>query len=391
MLHRPLKILAMLASPAPGGAEMLVRNLCAEFVRRGHACRILFMSSAAGVGNPTNFELDFLAALEREGTSYAILGSSGFRSPLTGAWQLRREVRRFEPDILHVHLARGLMARSISGIGVPTVYTHHNVTTNFSPRLFRWFDRSVDRYVAIGQACGDLLERHVRKPIVSIQNGVPAGFAEGAARLSLPRDPLVLAVGGLTPKKDYPTLLAAARTVVDRLAAQGRTTRFAIAGEGPERPKLEALIAELRLAGHFQLLGPRPDVAALMRDAAALANSSVHEGLPIALIEAALSGLPAAVTDVGGNGEVVLDGVSGYVVPPAQPGALARALVDLLSDEERYRGFSEAAVKHAQKFTIDACADAHLELYDSLLSERAGPAPPGRASAPDRGLPPAPR
>lgn len=370
MPFRPLKILSMLASPAPGGAEMLVRNLSAEFVRRGHACRILFMSSAAGVGNPPDFERDFLAGLEREGVSYAILGPDGFRSPVTGGWQLRPEVRAFQPDVLHAHLARGLMARSLSFVRVPTVYTHHNVTTNFSPRLFRWFDRSVDRYVAIGDACGDLLERHVRRPIVAIQNGVPASFAQGEARTDLPRDPLVLAVGGLTPKKDYPTLIAAARPVIERLDAQGRSARFAIAGEGAERPKLEALIAEHGLTGRFDLLGARPDVAALMRDAGALANSSAHEGLPISLIEGALSGLPAVVTDVGGNGEVVLHGVNGFVVPPARPDALAGALVDLLSDEERYRAFSRAAIAHAQKFTIDACADAHLELYQKLLSER---------------------
>jgi glycosyltransferase involved in cell wall biosynthesis len=368
MSSPPLKILSMLASPAPGGAEMLVRNLCTEFVRRGHSCRILFMSSAAGVGNPPDFERDFLAGLDREGISHGILGPDGFPSPPAGAWQLRREVQAFRPGVLHVHLARGLMARSLSGLTVPTVYTHHNVTTNFSPRLFRWFDRSVDRYVAIGDACRELLDRHVRRPIVSIQNGVPASFAQASARSGLPRDPLVLAVGGLTPKKDYPTLIAAAPAVVKGLAGHGRSARFAIAGDGAERPKLEALIAERGLGQSFELLGARSDVAELMRDASALANSSAHEGLPITLIEAALSGLPAVATDVGGNAEVVLDGVSGYVVPPARPDALAGALIDLLSDEARYRAFSEAAQVNSRKFTIDACAEAHLDLYYSLLS-----------------------
>jgi len=349
---------------------MLVRNLSAEFVARGHSCRVLFMSSAAGVGNPSDFERDFLAGLDRSGVSHATLGPRGFRSALVSAAQLRRAVGRFRPDILHIHLARGLLARALSGLRVPTVYTHHNVTTNFTPRLFALFDRSVDRYVAIGAACRNLLEAHVRRPIVPIRNGVPASFAVAEARRSLPRDPFILAVGGLGAKKDYPTLIAAAPAVIAALAARGRSARFAIAGEGPERAKLEATIAALGLGERFQLLGARPDIASLMKEAALLVNSSAHEGLPITLIEAALSGLPAAVTDVGGNGEIVLDGVSGYVVPPAQPQALAEAILAALADEDRYRAFSAAALSHGQSFTIDACADAHLELYRSVISER---------------------
>ncbi|HWT11946.1 MAG TPA: glycosyltransferase [Allosphingosinicella sp.] len=369
-----MKILSILASPAPGGAEMLVRNLCAEFTGRGHACHILFMSDAAGVGNPAGFERDFLAGLEAEGTSFDVMGPKEFRNVLAGARRLRRVVAEFRPDILHSHLARGLMCRSLSGVRTPTVYTHHNVTTNFSPLLFRLFDRSVQRYVAIGSACRDLLERHVRRPIVSIPNGVPASFSPAGRRAELASDPFILAVGNLSPKKDYGNLVQAAASLIPRLSAQGRSARFAIAGEGGERGRIERLVEEHGLGGHFHLLGARSDVAALMQEADALVNSSAHEGLPITLIEAAMSGLPAVATDVGGNAEVVLDGVSGYVVPPASPGALADALFNLLSDAGRHAAFSTAAREHSRQFTMAACADAHLELYRSLLGGASGSA-----------------
>ena len=358
----------MVASPAPGGAEMLVRNLSAEFVRRGHVASILFMSDAAGVGNPPAFERDFLAALAADGVGHDIAGPGAFGGILAGARALRRVVRRFRPDILHVHLARALMWRSFSGVGVPTVFTHHNVVINFSPWLFRLFDLSVDRYVAIGDACRRLLERHARRPIVPIPNGVPAAFAEGGARASLPSDPLILAVGNLSAQKDYATLIEAAALVLPRLAALGREARFAIAGEGAERPRLEARLASLGVGGEFELLGARPDVAALMGRAAALANSSVFEGLPITLIEGAMSGLPTVATDVGGNAEVVADGINGRLVPPGRPDALADALVDLLSDEALYLRFSQAAIERGRRFTLDACVEAHLELYQSLAS-----------------------
>ena len=360
----------MVASPAPGGAEMLVRNLSAEFVRRGHAASILFMSDAAGVGNPPEFERDFLAGLAAGGVEHEIAVPGAFRGIFAGARALRRVVRRFRPDILHVHLARAMMWRSFSGIGVPTVFTHHNVVINFSPRLFRLFDLSVDRYVAIGDACRRLLERHARRPIVSIPNGVPAAFAEGGARAALPADPLILAVGNLSAQKDYATLIEAAALVLPRLAAVGREARFAIAGEGAERPRLEARIASLGLVGGVELLGARPDIAALMGRADALANSSVFEGLPITLIEGAMSGLPTVATDVGGNAEVVADGVNGLLVPPRRPDLLADALFALLSDEPRYLAFSRAALAQGRRFSLDACVEAHLDLYRSVLSSR---------------------
>jgi len=360
----------MLASPAPGGAEMLVRNLSAEFTGQGHACRILFMSDAAGVGNPPGFEREFLAGLDAAGVGYEIMEPKAFRSILAGARRLRRAVQGFRPDVLHIHLARGLMCRSFSGTRVPTVYTHHNVTTNFSPWLFRLFDRSVDRYVAIGHACRQLLESHVRRPIVSIPNGVPAGFGEGGQRRKLARDPLILGVGNLSAQKDYATLIAAAASAIPRFAADGRRARVAIAGEGAERRRLEALIAELGLAGQVELLGARPDIAALMGEADALANSSVFEGLPITLIEAAMSGLPTVASEVGGNAEVVADGANGFLVPPRRPDLLADALFELLSDEARYVAFSQAALAQGRRFTLDTCVEAHLDLYRALLSSR---------------------
>jgi len=360
--------MSILASPAAGGAEMLVRNLSAEFVARGQAGHITFMSDAAGVGNPAGFEQEFLAGLGREGVSHELMGGSAFRNLIAGARALRRSVRAYRPDLLHIHLARGLMCRSLSGLRVPTVYTHHNVTTNFPPPLFRWFDRYVDHYVAIGEACRRLLEKHVRRPITSIPNGVPASFSQVGPRTQVKGDPFVLAVGNLNPKKDYPTLVEAAAETVQRLEAEGRSVRFAIAGEGPERGKIESLIEARGLAGRFELIGARPDVAELMAEADLLVNSSAHEGLPITLIEAAMSGLPAIASDVGGNAEVVRDGQSGFVVPPGRPDRLADRIVQLLSDPALHRRFSEGAIGHSRRFTIAACAEAHLMLYEDVLA-----------------------
>ena len=83
-----MRILSVLASPAAGGAEMLVRNLSAEFVRQGHEARVLFMSDAAGVGNPANFERGYLAELTGSGSSYDIMEPGCFGNPIKATRRL---------------------------------------------------------------------------------------------------------------------------------------------------------------------------------------------------------------------------------------------------------------------------------------------------------------
>ena len=365
-----MKILSILASPAPGGAEILVRNLSREFVRRGHASHVVFLSDAAGVGNPIDFEADLLASLAEAGATVSVLPRGSFRNPIRAGPSIAREAKRFAPDVLHVHLARGLLALAFAGLRLPTVYTHHNVVANFPPRLFRLLGRKVDHYVAIGEACRAFLERHVSGPIADIPNGVPADFERASPREGYGREPLILSVGAMSAQKDFPTFVDAAALAAAALERAGRRARFAIAGEGGERVAVEARIADRNMAERFRLLGARRDVPQLLEQADLLVNSSVHEGLPLTLIEGAMSALPIVATDVGGNGEVVAEGASGFIVAPRDPEALARKMVELLSDQELYRAFSAAALERSRRFTIAGCAEAHLDLYARVAGSR---------------------
>ena len=366
-----MRVLFILASAAAGGAETLVRHLAAELTARGAACHVAFLTKAVAVGNPIRFEAELLAELEAQGIGHTSLASSR-RDLLGSARRLREVLREFRPDLVHSHVARGLLPLVAARAGLPTLYTHHSVTANFPNRAFRLIDLIVQHYIAVSQACRDFLAAHVRRPVTLIPNGVPARFADAPPRGGPSADPSILAVGTLRGPKDYPTLIAAARLLVTRFAAAGRRVRFSIAGEGEDRELLQRLIDEGGLADDFVLLGARHDIADLMKSADLLVNSSVREGLPVALIEAAAAGLPAVVTDVGGSPEIVGHGRSGYVVPPGQPAALADAAFELLSDSERYAAFSANASSVARDYTLAACADAHVALYERALAGAKG-------------------
>ncbi len=366
-----MRILSMIASLAEsGGAEMLVRNLSLDYAARGHRCHVIYIADAAALHASAAFEQGFKDALDTAGIGYSMIGHDSRRNPLAGAWRLRRIVAAFRPDIVHMHLGYGLLMQALSGVRAPTIYTHHNTVFKFPTALFRLFDTFVDRYVAICDACDALLAKHVRRPITLIHNGVPATFGQAPARATMPRDVKVLSVGNLSAQKDYPSLIAAAAALVPCFAAQGRRITFAIAGEGGERPALEADIAARGLGDHVQLLGARRDIAALMADADLLVLASRYEGLPITLIEAAMSALPVVATDVGGCGDIVADGGNGLLVPPGEPGRLADAVANLLSDEARYVAFSATALHRAERFTLAACTDAHLRLYEEVRAAR---------------------
>ena len=365
-----MKILSILAGYSSGGAETLARNLAKEFVARGHRCHVAVVSNAADIGNCPDFQAVFERDLEAHGIGHEVIGDSARRNPLLGGTRLRRIVRRFRPDVIHIHTGHGLMFQALGLVRPPTVYTHHNIRMNFPPALFRLFDRFVDRYVAICGACETMLRRHVRGPVELIYNGVPADFASSGPRAAPAEHPIVLAVGALTPQKDYPTLIRAAALVVPRFERQGRRIRFRIAGSGAAEADMRRTIAETGMGDRVELLGTRTDIAGLMAEADLLANSSVYEGFPIALIEAAMSSLPVVASDVGGNGEIVIDGENGRLVPPGRPDLLADGIVELLSKPETYAAFSARARAASQRFTVERCADEHLRLYEEIAWRR---------------------
>ncbi|MFI2612210.1 glycosyltransferase [Kitasatospora sp. NPDC018619] len=177
--------------------------------------------------------------------------------------------------------------------------------------------------------------------------------------LGLPADVLLVAwIGAIAPEKR----LDLALDVLDRLP----DVRLAVAGDGPLRETLARHPAAAR--AHF--LGPLPDPAPLYRAADALLLTSDSEGVPGALIEAALAGVPAVATDVGWVREVVRDGATGALVAPGDPLALAEALGKVLAVNRA--GLGAAARAHAlEHFELGAVVDAWQQLVDGVWTSGA--------------------
>jgi glycosyltransferase involved in cell wall biosynthesis len=210
--------------------------------------------------------------------------------------------------------------------------------------VYRLTDCLADATVAVSQAAAD---RHLGARAASRIRVIPNGVDTSAFYPATERRPnpefTWLAVGRLMWKKDYPTLLEA--------FAQLGHGRLLIAGTGPD----ETTLRERAPAG-VELLGARSDVPQLMRTADAFVLSSVVEGLPMVLLEAAASGLPCVATDVGGVRET---GVA-LVVPPRDSAALAAAMRHVMDGKAPPPMLSE-------RFAMEAVTSQWEALYAELV------------------------
>jgi glycosyltransferase involved in cell wall biosynthesis len=175
-------------------------------------------------------------------------------------------------------------------------------------------------------------------------------------RLAYPKDPLTL-VRALT-------------------ALNGRRFSALLVGEGPQRPRVEAELASLRPATPIVLTGDRDDVGELLASSHLFVLSTRSEGLPVTVLEAMAAGLPVVASRVGGIPELVVDGETGFLVPPGDAYGLAYAIDRLLGDatlRERFGAAGRCRVEGG--FGRQAFVAAHLELLRRQLAQRGLPAP----------------
>ena len=327
---------------------------------------------------------------DAEGPLAAELSAAGVphrhlpRRPGVDAAHARLLAEAFAQDgigLVHCHNITALFhgARAARrAADLPVLYTEHDREMPAPLRqrlLHRWLARQVGAAVAVNERLQRALVRWEGFPPArtgTLVNGVPDPLFPGgrdAARAALGWDgaPVVLAVGSLTPVKNHANLVAA----FERVAAQRPDARLLLAGAGPLRGALERQAAALP-PGRVTLLGERRDVPALLAACDVFALSSDSEGLSLSLLEAHGAGRASVATDVGGNGEVLVHGETGLLVPPGDSGALAGALLALLSDAPR-RAAMEAAARQRflERFTFDAMVAGYVALYRRLRDRRA--------------------
>jgi glycosyltransferase involved in cell wall biosynthesis len=366
-----MRILHIISSLSAGGAEVYVRDLSTRMVHEGHDVCIAYISSAKEVNRCVEYETSFKRTLTEAGICFFEIGHKCRRWQWKGGASLSRILEKFKPDVIHSHLYYGLFFKALSLTSIPLVYTHHNQRLGKGRFLYPFFNKIVDRYVGISIECTKALETVTSINVANIYNGVNIGRLKVKCEYDYHKTNLeALAIGTLGEQKNFRLLICACNDLLVR--RNDLTDRFMlkIAGEGPQKKELHALINRLNLTANIKLLGNRQDVPQLLHGSDVFIMSSSWEGLPISLLEAMMTGLSVIVTDVGGCREVVESCFAGIVVPPQNIQALSEALEELIVDVEKRTVMGIRAKKNAQRFTIDHACEQHLDLYQALLSEK---------------------
>jgi len=360
-----------------GGAQRHLLEVVRGLDRNRYALEMWSASADPG---------DLAPVFEREGVPVRSFGISGtMLSPRTLS-AVRRTAREFKQrgvHVVHGYLFEGNFLAALVGrfAGSPvTLVSKRSLDryTRVDRRFAAWLSNQLaDRVTVNAAAVRDVVLRHewcAPSRIEMIPNGValPSGgdTPAGSRQEDDPRGdgPLVGMVGRLSWKKGYQFALEAARLLRERIPG----VRFDIVGDGELRAELEAHAEKLGLGQTVRFLGQRRDVPELMRTFDCFVLSSVIEGMPNALLEAMALGRPVVTTSAGGSAEVVVDGDSGLVVPPADSEALASALERVLRDPALARSLGERGERRVREnFSLEAMLRAFDALYRTQLA-RAG-------------------
>jgi glycosyltransferase involved in cell wall biosynthesis len=369
-------IVQLMASPFVGGPERQLLGLAAALP---NSCRSVFLSfSEGGRGRAV------LDAARRDGLEAVELkhNVASFRSAVS---EVVAHLRRLRADVLCSNGYKpnlvGLLAARRAG--VPVVAVSHGWTAatwkvQLNEALDRLVLRWVDRVVCVSESQAVRVRRAGVAPgrVAVIRNAVqpdafgppePADRACLEALFASPPRRLVGAAGRLSPEKGFGVLVEAAAAVTRADPDVG----FVLFGDGPLREALARQVAQRGLTGKFVLAGFCTDLGRFLPHCDLLALPSYTEGLPVIVLEAFAAGVPVVATAVGGTPEVVEDGVSGRLVPPGEPAALARCTLELLGSESQRRAMSERARRRVREdFTFTAQAVQYQRLFEGLTRGR---------------------
>ncbi len=358
-----------------GGTEWFALRLARALALRGYTPLFLVVQKKG----------ELISLIQREFDT-TILNGSGYclGRLLVTIPAMVRFLREKKPDALISGLpllnAVAAMAISLSGVNCRMIAVEHMrlcrmgagvgaMVRFYAKRLLtHWAHRRADRVVCVSKTVLEDICANVSgvksSPILIYNPIIPANLTElmaegtGHRWLDTPQEgPLIVAIGRLLPVKDFPTLLKAFRSILDK-----RVARLLILGEGEERTALEQMIQALHLGYHVSMPGTVRNVFPYLKAADVFVLSSTHEAFGNVIAEALACGTKIVSTDCGGPREILRNGALGELVRPSDPLALAKAVERALNAS----GDPAERMAAGRAFSVEAAAESYIKILEAL-------------------------
>jgi len=364
-----MRLLHVVPSDERRGAEQFTADLAGALSGRGIDQRVFLIRK----GEPGGMTFPVpVVHIGPPGRGLPVLGMR-----LRTVRSLHRFIGTWTPDVVLAHGGEALKYAVVVARETPVVYRRIGSTPRWMAgegrrRLWGTLMRRAALIVAVADATAtEVVEAFglPRSMVVTIPNGVeparlepPMPRTELRERLGLePGTPLVLTVAALSEEKDPLSVVSVAQRLGPGAAV------FAIAGDGPLRPIVEEAVARCDAGIDVRLLGQRSDIAGLLAAADVFLLTSRTEGLPGALIEAALIGVPSVSTSVGGVPETIVDGATGLLARAGHIDELSACVNKLIRDPTLRTKLGIAAKADAYaRFTIGAVADRYVAMLRKI-------------------------
>lgn len=351
------------------GSERHLLTLLPALRERGVDARFLGLDDTRGNASP------FYRELEELGVPFARAAAPRDLSPLLAARVISR-VRAERPDVVHTHLVHADVygAVAAASAGAVLISTKHN-DDPFRVGPFRFVERLLARraaqIIAVTEALVRFNVERVGVPaakLAVVRYGLDAAPPETGVRPAVRDDArLLLSIGRLVPQKGHDVTVRA----LAELRSRHADVELAILGEGEERAALEALASELVVREALHLPGNLDNVGDWLARADVYVHAARWEGFGLVLLEAMLAARPVVAVGVSSIPELVVDGETGFVVPPEDPRALATAIARLLDDDDARRRLGDSGRHRAlERFSVARMADETVAVYEDALRVR---------------------
>jgi len=376
--RRPPRVLQVIDSLFPGGAERLIPVLVGQLAASGEAIPIV---RVGGSGDRSDPELE--RAIREYSPDFAYLGAHRLYDPRL-TLRIGQVIRRKAIDVVHSHLnlsnATSRVAATVFRVPhVSTIQLPPDAAAEDAPRR-AWPDglsaRLSTRVVGVSphtaQAYASKYGFPESRLRVIVNTAAPRPTSPGFDRrrkraelLGSPDARLILCAARLEERKGIADLIRAAGI----LRGQVANLKVWVAGKGQHEDRFAALIRDEGLEDTVRLLGFRQDMGDLLASADVFCLPSYIEGLPLSVLEAMQAGTPCVATDVGGTTFVVRDGDTGLLAPPRDPAGLAAALRRMLTDQDLARALSAHARDMVRReFTPEKMASDYAALYREVIA-----------------------
>jgi glycosyltransferase involved in cell wall biosynthesis len=358
------RILVLIKGLGIGGAERLISEGSEHWDRERFDYRVAYFL-------PWKDQL--VGQLRSNGVVVDCIGSDKGLGPIAYR-KLRSHLSIWDPHLIHTHLpTAGIMARLATSRTI--VHTEHNIASSYrqpTRSANRWTYGRNAAVIAVSEAVAESLHGYPGPTPRVIPNGVsvsvdPSSIEAVRGELALEDgQQLVVHVGNIRPHKGHENLIAATAEIIGA-KPEARVVSVGAEKHDGDLERVRASAEAVGMSGHIRFMGRREDAVAFLAAADVVVNPADFEGLPLAILEALALGKPVVATAVGGVPSVIVDRETGLLVPPRDPAALAKRVIEALDSPEANEWGRAGAELAEAEYGIARMIRDYEQVYGELL------------------------